>query len=1336
MKLKPSSCNLINRLPGQFRIKLPVTISLFIGVVASTAQAQVSLTWTGGGTNAFWAQANNWGGIAPTFGNTTDITMAGTVRPDNQLSGDRTVRSITYTNTAAFLNRTRASAATTAAGRNLTFSADSGNATITVDSAAAAASILAGGVTGSGSGGGIVIASDLDVIHNGANLLTLGDANCAISGPGAITKTGTGTLVFGGSHSYAGNTVISDGTLNLKAGTAIPDGVGKGNLIVNNPGIVEINGQAETINGLVGNGIVDNTSGTDATLTVGGDSVSSTFDGVLQNTGSPLNLAKTGGGNFSLKGISTYSGNTTIADGKLTGVVGGSAANSPVTIDSSTATYAVSVTDNTKKWTAPSLATSASGAVEFAFGAVAPSVSVAPLEITGDVDFSSATPIFKVTGSSLAVGTYPLMTWGGTRSGTIPTAVSLPEGVDGDLVVSGSTLNLVIDSVFVPLLKANNETNLNVSSSWTTGVPGASDVAPWNNLVTGANTTNLGADLTWAGIKILDPGGEITINTGNTLTLGAAASDIDMADATVNLTLNCGLAVGADSVWNIGTGGELILGGAVSGAFPITKTGSGKATLAGANTFSAGITLVTGTLHLNNPDALGAAASTFTIEGGTIDNSSGGEVTLSANNPMNWNGDFSYGGTDALNLGTGAVTPNGDRTITTLGNTLSVGGIIGGGTVSITKAGVGGLILSGNNTFDGVLAVNAGTLTLSGTNSVTETRVNATGTLNINADNSIGTGPLILEGQSTFANTSGAPLVLITNNSQAWNGLVTFAGPDSLDLGAGAVSLGFNPTMSVTSSTLTAGGVISGTNVDLAKIGNGILSLTGVNDFSGNTVRMSGGSLRINSIANAGLPCALGAGSVIQIGIVSSTGTLEYKAVAAGSTDRQVRVGDSGNGSAGANITNNSDDAAHTLTFTNPNFNLGNSNASSTPGRTLTLSGTNTGDNEIQGVIIDHTNGSFPQIKLTKNGTGTWVLSGANTYSGETLIGNGALKLGASGVIPDGPGKGNLAVNALLDMNGRNETVNGLSGNGNGEIDNTAAAPCVLTAGNNDQDSTFAGDIQNPTGGAVSLVKMGVGRLNLTGTNTNTGETFVKAGTLALNGTSIADTARLQLKNSAVVELVADETVDTLYIDGVPMAAGTYGSSSVAVPPVGMVMDDVHFSVTGTGILTVNNIGPVLATPFEDWISGFYPDEPEASDPNFVGPDADPDNDGQSNIVEFALGGAPDSGSNNAKVYSLLADGSADVDTTPELLMTVAVRSGTPFFSGSPSPGATHEGFVYTAQGSTMLDGFTTGVTPVSPVTDGLPAVPAGYEYRTFSLNGSNGPTGMGFLRMEISAEP
>jgi hypothetical protein len=129
-------------------------------------------------------------------------------------------------------------------------------------------------------------------------------------------------------------------------------------------------------------------------------------------------------------------------------------------------------------------------------------------------------------------------------------------------------------------------------------------------------------------------------------------------------------------------------------------------------------------------------------------------------------------------------------------------------------------------------------------------------------------------------------------------------------------------------------------------------------------------------------------------------------------------------------------------------------------------------------------------------------------------------------------------------------------------------------------------------------------------------------------------------------------------------------------------------------------------------------------------PGDDPDSDGQTNAIEFALGGHPNNPTDLAVTYSWL-----EADSSPEalgdLLLTIAVRVGTPVFSDEPAPSATFEGFTYTVQGSSDLTSFTAAVQRTAPVTTLLPPAPTGYEYRTFRLPRSSA----GFLRVRIATD-
>ena len=144
-----------------------------------------------------------------------------------------------------------------------------------------------------------------------------------------------------------------------------------------------------------------------------------------------------------------------------------------------------------------------------------------------------------------------------------------------------------------------------------------------------------------------------------------------------------------------------------------------------------------------------------------------------------------------------------------------------------------------------------------------------------------------------------------------------------------------------------------------------------------------------------------------------------------------------------------------------------------------------------------------------------------------------------------------------------------------------------------------------------------------------------------------------------------------------------------------------------------------------------------------AGPLDDPDKDGRSNLVEFACNGNPLDGANQGGIYGATCDSTGN--GRKDLILTIAVLADTPAFSKSASPAAAHPtaGITYTIEGSTSLTHFSDA--PVAPttaaVTTGLPVDPAtgltvvpgtGYEFRSFSLSGSNGLPANGFLRAKI----
>jgi autotransporter-associated beta strand protein len=113
--------------------------------------------------------------------------------------------------------------------------------------------------------------------------------------------------------------------------------------------------------------------------------------------------------------------------------------------------------------------------------------------------------------------------------------------------------------------------------------------------------------------------------------------------------------------------------------------------------------------------------------------------------------------------------------------------------------------------------------------------------------------------------------------------------------------------------------------------------------------------------------------------------------------------------------------------------------------------------------------------------------------------------LGIDNALPYGASAGNVVFGtsannntAILDLNGHNAQINGLTGGSNATISNGVAGAYVLTVGNNDQTSTFGGVIKN-TAGTVALTKTGSGALTLSGANTYSGGTTIKNGSLVIS---------------------------------------------------------------------------------------------------------------------------------------------------------------------------------------------------------------------------------------------
>jgi autotransporter-associated beta strand protein len=236
------------------------------------------------------------------------------------------------------------------------------------------------------------------------------------------------------------------------------------------------------------------------------------------------------------------------------------------------------------------------------------------------------------------------------------------------------------------------------------------------------------------------------------------------------------------------------------------------------------------------------------------------------------------------------------------------------------------------------------------------------------------------EGNFTIDNTAGAlGSVILANNLT-----VTHDGSGNLSINRPITSTG---------------------TFGITKQGSGTLILSGVNTYSGVTM-ISGGTLQISTLADGGGNSGIGASSNAAANLVLDGGTLRYTGGTV-ETNRLFALRTS-------SIIDSSGTGA--VNFTN----IGNMGFSATTGnRTLTLTGTNTGDNTIAAAINDYLTVNI--TSLAKTGDGTWVLGGASTYTGATSVSAGTLlvngSLGNSAVTVDGGAFGGSgAIGSTLDL--------------------------------------------------------------------------------------------------------------------------------------------------------------------------------------------------------------------------------------------------------------------------------------------------------------------------------
>ncbi len=511
------------------------------------------------------------------------------------------------------------------------------------------------------------------------------------------------------------------------------------------------------LGGLSGSGTLGGsiTTGRTVTWQIGGRNIDTTFAGIIRDAAGPAALTKSGLGNLTLTGPSTYTGATTVSAGSLV-LASGSLAGSTVTVNSGARFGGKGAVTGNVTFNSGStiLAAPASG----------------PLAITGNLACNGSVTVAAAPGATLGTGTYPIITYTGTLTGspvfawsgagftaTFSTAtagvVNMTLAVEtsrpsGNVTWSGSA-GATWDTTSVNWLFNGGNTAFKDgdnarfdNSSTVTAITLSGALAPASVTVDSSQNYTFSGNGSLSGnATLLKSGnGTLTLNSahsftgGATLSSGTVAVGLATSLGSGNITLSGGtLATGSLTIANpvIVTADSKITGGNAGGTHGIgVVSGSGNLTLDATNVFDmegslanfSGRVIMTGTGSFRFFGGAGSSLADFELGTRNLNARSGSAFAL---------GSLSGDAGSSLNNNSSNTSSLATFTVGANGRDTTFAGVISNGgsrLAALTKTGNGTLILSGNNSHTGATAVSTGTLLLTGALGNTTVSVSANAT--------------------------------------------------------------------------------------------------------------------------------------------------------------------------------------------------------------------------------------------------------------------------------------------------------------------------------------------------------------------------------------------------------------------------------------------------------------------------------------------------------------------------------------------------------------------------------------------------------------------------------